>query len=165
MNRTRGIALLPVLGVIVLLAFVTAAALQLALASKTAAIREAHKFTQASCLNAARDHLLARLRNFGTDPTTLQFDEWIGASSTPDSLHIRTGHVNGAATPTVTVVGASLIAGQKQSVRDVSNMIVPGATLGSKFYKVVVACTDPVAGRVNPDAGEMELEFTIRYGL
>ena len=54
-------------------------------------------------------------------------------------------------------VSASKVGGAKSGNRDLSNTIAP-PTLGGKPYQVVVACSDPVAG-------DLELEFSFRYGL
>jgi hypothetical protein len=55
-------------------------------------------------------------------------------------------------------VPSQLMGNSSARNRDISNVIVPGSTLGGRAYRVVVACTDPLAG-------DMELEFTFKYGL
>ena len=58
----------------------------------------------------------------------------------------------------VQALPAQLVGNSGAKNRDMSNIIGPGPTLGGRSYRVVVACTDP-------RAGDMELEFTFKYGL
>ena len=77
--------------------------------------------------------------------------------------HVRTlagGQPTGsvAVVTSVQAVPSQLVGNSNARNRDISNVIVPGATLGGRAYRVVVACSDPLAG-------DMELEFTFKYGL
>jgi type II secretory pathway pseudopilin PulG len=172
MRKHRGSALLAALIVIGVLALVTVATLRLASISKAQAVRDARQLSKASCVDASRQYLLSRLQVLGGSPLTeLTFDRAIQLDSAitdpANQLHIYTGHVRpidaDAGVPTVpyavvkTVrgVAASQVTSPKGS-RDLSNVIA-WSSLG-KNYHVIVACTDPVAG-------DMELEFSFRYGL
>lgn len=165
MRKHRGSALLAALIVIGVLSLVTVATLRLASISKTQAVRDARLLSQASCVDAARQYLLSRLRILGGAPLTeLTFDKAVQLDS--GVRHIYTGHVrppgtdepfSGAAViKTVRGVLSSQVSPSQQGSRDLSNVIA-WASLG-KNYHVIVACADPVAG-------DMELEFTFRYGL
>ena len=59
---------------------------------------------------------------------------------------------------TVQALPPQLVGNASAKTRDISNVVVPSPTLGGRSYRVVVACTDPMAG-------DMELEFTFKYGL
>ncbi len=162
MRNDRGSALLAALIVIGVLALVTVATLRLASISKEQAVRDARQLSQASCVDAARQYLIGRLQLLsGTPLTELTFDKAIKLDS--GDRHIYTGHVdpqpldaNGQPIiKTVRGVATSQVS-QSRSNRDLSNVIA-WSSLG-KSYHVIVACKDPLAG-------EMELEFSFRYGL
>lgn len=152
----RGSALLAALTIIGVLALITVATLQLAQISKVSAVRDQRRLSQTACVEAARQHVLGRLRTFNLDPTTIQLDNAVQVDT--GTRNLRTGHLGGAAVTSVKALPPSLVGGSSARNRDLSNVIVPSPTFGGRYYRVVVACTDPAAG-------EMELEFTFKYGL
>jgi type II secretory pathway pseudopilin PulG len=162
----RGSALIAGLIVVGVLAMVLVATLTIASASKNDSVRDARNLSQTSCVEAGRQYILGRLRVFGLDPTTIQLDQAVQVES--GSRRLYTGHVRtqagGQPTGSVAVVTSvqavpsQLVGNSSARNRDISNVIVPGATLGGRAYRVVVACSDPLAG-------DMELEFTFKYGL
>ncbi|HUJ25369.1 MAG TPA: hypothetical protein VLW85_05090 [Myxococcales bacterium] len=168
----RGSALLAALIVIAVLALVTVATFRLSASSKVQSARDARKLSQTACAETARQYILGRLRVFGLDPTTLTLDQTIPVES--GSRRIFTNHARpvaydsngipqpqGAALPAITTVQAlpaQLVGNAGAKNRDISNVVVPSPTLGGRSYRVVVTCTDPVAG-------DLELEFTFKYGL
>ena len=156
MRKHRGSAILAALIVVGVLAVVTVATLTLANISKGDSARDSRKIGQAACVDAARQYVLGRLRVFGLDPTTIQLDQTIAVDS--GNRKLRTGHINGPVLTTVEALPSSLIGNANARNRDISNVIVPGPTLGGRAYRVVVACSDPLAG-------DLELEFTFKYGL
>ncbi len=165
-SKPRGSALLAALIVIGVIATVTAATLMLANISKGDSARDARKLSNASCVDAGRQYILGRLRVFGLDPTTITLDQAIQVDT--GTRHVYTGHVRPvvggqpqgsyAVVTSVQAVPSQLMGNSSAKNRDISNVIVPGSTLGGRAYRVVVACTDPLAG-------DMELEFTFKYGL
>jgi hypothetical protein len=158
-KKHRGSALIAALIIIGVLAVVTVATLQLANISKQASAADSRRLSQTSCVEAARQYLLSRLRLFGLDPATLVLDKSIPMEA--GNRVLRTAHINTVnTTPVVTSVVAlpsNLVANTTPKSRDISNLIAP-PTLGGKAYRVVVACSDPLAGN-------MEMEFTFKYGL
>jgi Tfp pilus assembly protein PilX len=158
MFRTpRGSALLAALIIIGVVALVTVATLQIASVSKDMAARDSRVLSQTSCVEAARQYVLGRLRVFGVEPTSIVLDKSIAVDT--GTRKLRTGHINDTATiNAIAAVPPQLVGSAAAKTRDISNMIVPSATLGGRTYRVVVACTDPLAG-------DMELEFTFKYGL
>ena len=165
-QKPRGSAILAALIVIGVLAVVTAVTLAIASISKGNSARDARSLSQASCVEAGRQYILGRLRVFGLDPTSIQLDQAIQVET--GTRHVYTGHVrpqaggvpqgNYAVVTSVQAVPSQLMGNSSARNRDISNVIVPGSTLGGRAYRVVVACTDPLAG-------DMELEFTFKYGL
>lgn len=168
----RGSALLAALIVIGVLALVTVATYRLAGISRQQAARDSHTLSGSSCAETARQYLLGRLRVFGLDPTTLTLDKTIVVEGS-DTRRIFTGHarptragLDGMMRPvgsvavvnTVQALPNQLVGNAGARNRDISNVIVPSPTLGGRNYRVVVSCTDPTAG-------DMELEFTFKYGL
>jgi type II secretory pathway pseudopilin PulG len=167
-RRHRGSALLAALIVIGVLALITVATMELASISKKQSAKDARTLSQTSCVEASRQYLLGRLRVFGLDPTTIVLNQALQVET--GTRNLRTGHVRdqdggvwvgdpaAAAVTSVTAVPPNLVGNSSARNRDISNVIVPGATLGGRSYRAVVACTDPLAG-------DMELEFTFKYGL
>jgi len=167
MRPQRGSALLAALIIIGVLALVTVATLRLATISKGQSAKDARALSQAACIDAARQYLIGRLRLLSKFPLTeLTFDQAIPVEN--GTRHIYSGHVrqqagDGTFSGTLPViksvrgVSAAKVGGAKSGNRDLSNTIAP-PTLGGKPYQVVVACSDPVAG-------DLELEFSFRYGL
>jgi Tfp pilus assembly protein PilX len=151
----RGSALIAALIVIGVLALVTVATLQLAGISKQSSASDSRRLSQASCVEAARQYLLGRLRIFGQEPTQITLNQTIAVESGTRSM--RTGHINGPVVTSVISLPSTLVSNSSPRLRDVSNVIA-APTLGAKFYRVVVACSDPLAG-------DLELEFTFKYGL
>ena len=152
------LAALIVIGVISL---VTVATLQLANISKQQAAIDARSLSQVACVDAARQYLLSRLRLFGAPATSIVLNQaiqigtgTIGLSGNAPVKQIRTGHVNGPAITSVTAVRAGFLSTTKAVER--SNVLgSPG--IGGVGYTAVVTCTDP-------QAKDMELEFTFQFG-
>jgi len=167
MRPHRGSALLAALIVIGVLALVTIATLRLANISKGQSAKDARALGQSACVDAARQYLISRLQLLSKKPITeLTFSQTIDTENGTRTLysgHVRSQNGFGRFSGTlpviksVTNVDSSKVGGAKAGNRDLSN-IVASPTLGSKPYQVIVACSDPVAG-------DVELEFTFRYGL
>jgi len=155
-RKPRGSALLAALIVIGVLALVTVATLQLAGISKQQSAKDSRTLSQTACVEAARQYVLGRLRVFGLDPTTITLNQTIQVDS--GGRQLRTGHINGPVVTSIQAMPPQLVGASSARTRDISNMIVASPTLGGRAYRVVVACTDPLAG-------DMELEFTFKYGL
>jgi len=165
--KPRGSALLAAMIVIGVLALVTAVTLTVASISKGNSARDARTLSQTSCVEAGRQYLLSRLRLFGLDPTSITLDQALQVET--GTRHVYTGHVRPvvggkpqgtyAVVTSVQAVPPGLLGGAGNTSADMSNRIgTGGAGLGGRSYRVVVACTDPLAG-------DMELEFTFKYGL
>jgi hypothetical protein len=159
-KQPRGGAMLAALIVIGVISLVTVATLQLANISKQQAAKDARSLSQVACVEAARQYLLSRLRLFGAPATSITLDQSVVVDN--GTKRMITGHVRppGVTTdqPAITSVlplRGSFVGGTKVGER--SNVVGPGIGLGGSAYRAVVACTDP-------QAGDMELEFTFQFG-
>ena len=162
----RGSATLAAMVLIGVLAVATVAALAVASLSKGDSARDARALSQTSCVEAGRQYILGRLRVFGLDPTSIQLDQAVQVET--GLRRVFSGHIRPVAggkpqgsvavVNSVQAVPAQLVGNSSARNRDMSNVIVSGATLGGRAYRAVVSCTDPIAG-------DMELEFTFKYGL
>lgn len=155
-NNQRGSALIAALIIIGVLALVTVATLQLANISKQSSANDARRLSQTSCVEAARQYVLSRLRLVGQPPTSITLDKTVSLES--GDRKMRTGHIgNTAIVQSVMAVPSSMVSNNNAKSRDISN-IIGTPTTGGSAYRVVVACSDPLAG-------DMEMEFTFKYGL
>jgi hypothetical protein len=164
MRSHRGSALLAALIVVGVLSLVTVATLRLAAISKANSVRDARLLSQTSCVDAARQYLLSRLTLTGPGLVTqITFNQAVQLDT--GNRQIYTGHIRDRG-PDGKFTGAPVIKSARgviasqvtaaKGAREMSNTI-GGNTMGNN-YQVIVACADPVAG-------DMELEFTFRYGL
>jgi len=160
MRKPRGGAMLAALIVIGVLSLVTVATMQLANISKQQASKDSRNLSQVACVEAARQYLLSRLRLFGAPATAITLDQSITLDN--GKKRLLTGHVRprGVKTdpPVITSVlplRGSYVGGMKAGER--TNVVGAGIGLGGSAYRAVVACTDP-------QAGDMELEFTFQFG-
>jgi len=168
-GKPRGGALLASLIIIGVISLLTVATLQLANISKQQASKDARSLSQMSCVEAARQYVVGRLRLFGAPATSITLDQAvqvgtgtaIGLSGNLPRKQMVTGHIRPkgqTAPPTITSVEmlkSSAIGSAKAGER--SNVVGTGVGLGGNAYRAVVACTDP-------QAGDMELEFTFQFG-
>ena len=167
MRPHRGSVLIAALVIIGVLALVTVATLRLADISKGQSAKDARKLGQAACVDAARPYLISRLNVFNI-ATSINFDRVI--STEAGDRHIYSGHVRGrdgtgkftgpviTAQPRAVFGGVSSGGGGSGRSQEITNALRgSGAGVGST-YQVVVACSDPLAG-------DMELEFSLKFGL
>jgi hypothetical protein len=156
--------LIPALIVIAILALVTVATMRLANISKGQSARDARALAQAACIDAARQYLISRTALLAPN-VAVQFDQVIATES--GDRHIYSGHVrplgsDGKPSGNVTLsavqaVASSAVGGSRSGKRDMSNVVGP-VSLGARPYMVVVGCTDPMGN-------DMELEFSLKFGL
>jgi type II secretory pathway pseudopilin PulG len=166
-RKPRGGAMLASLIVIGVISLMTVATMQLANISKQQASKDARSLSQMACVEAGRQYVLGRLRLFGAPATSITLNQAIqigtgtvGLSGNAPSKQMITGHIRASPkdVPTITSVQAlpsGYVSGQNAMER--SNVVGAGGRLGGA-YRAVVACTDP-------QAGDMELEFTFQYGM
>jgi hypothetical protein len=165
MRPHRGSVLIAALVVIGILALVTVATLRLADISKGQSARDARKLGQAACVDAARQYLISRLNVFNI-ASSITFDQVI--STEAGDRHIYSGHVRGQDAagkftgPVITSQPRAVFGGVSGgasggSLDEANTFRRVSGRLGSS-YQVVVACSDPLAG-------DMELEFTLQFGL
>ena len=110
-----------------------------------------------ACAEAARKHLLSRLRLFNVPVRSIVLDTQIPTGD-GQSMQIMTGHYGDTtAQPTIVELSAATVVGTNSAPDDEAN-VSRGQTTGGQFYGAVVKCRD-AAGR------EAELEFAFRYGF
>jgi hypothetical protein len=115
-----------------------------------------------ACADAARRHLLSRLRLFRATTSLQILDTKLIDDPDPKARsQLRTGHYGGTeAEPTVVSVSPALMGAANRQARDIANVAASGGgTLGGQYYRVIVKCQEATSGR------ESEVEFLFRYGL
>lgn len=165
MRPHRGSVLIAALVIIGVLALVTVATLRLADISKGQSARDARKLGQAACVDAARQYLISRLNVFNI-ASTIRFDQVI--STEAGDRHIYSGHVRGQDAlgkftgPVITAAPRAVYGGVSGGASggngDITNTLRGANGKVGTTYQVVVACSDPLAG-------DMELEFSLQFGL
>lgn len=124
-----------------------------------------------ACAETARQHLLARFRSIGAQPTQIVLScpdtktnpdsECIrlkDATATANQSILHTGHYGDAKAEVTGVTGVTGgIGAASGGARDLSNSLAAGATLGGQYYRVVVTCTS--RGRAS------EVEMLVRFGI
>jgi hypothetical protein len=117
-----------------------------------------------ACADAARRHLLSRLKLFRATTELQILDTTLIDDPDPSArTRIMTGHYNDTKSDTAqaTVVGVDpvLMGASSRQVRDIANTVpATGGFMGGQYYRVVVKCKE-TSGR------ESEVEFLFRYGL
>ncbi|QRN94842.1 hypothetical protein JRI60_37910 [Archangium violaceum] len=118
-----------------------------------------------ACADAARRHLLSRLKLFRATSELQILDTKLIDDPDPNArTRIMTGHYSASKTDTTaqaTVVGVDpvLMGASGRQVRDIANTVpASGGFMGGQYYRVVVKCKE-TSGR------ESEVEFLFRYGL
>ncbi|HEY6910617.1 MAG TPA: hypothetical protein VI356_14665 [Myxococcales bacterium] len=165
MRPHRGSVLIAALVVIAVLALVTVATLRLADISKGQSAKDARKLGQAACIDAARQYLISRLNVFNM-ASSVTFDQVI--STEAGDRHIYSGHVRGQDAmgkftgPVITSqprpVYTGVSGGASSDNLDITNTLRASSGRVGTAYQVIVACSDPLAG-------DMELEFSLQFGL
>ena len=161
--KPRGGAMLAAIIVIGVISLVTVATLQLAQISKQQASKDSRSLSQVACVEAARQYMLSRLRLFGAPATAITLDQSIlldngnkrMVTNHVRPLDVQKAKVDKPVIKSVLPLRGSYIGGAKAGER--SNVVGTGVGLGGGAYRAVVACTDP-------QAGDMELEFTFQFG-
>jgi hypothetical protein len=114
-----------------------------------------------ACADAARRHMLSRLKLFrASGDFKLLSTKLIDSPEPAERSKLTTGHYGEKdPMPTVVAVDPVLMGAATRQVRDISNAAPSGGgTLGGQYFSVVVKCQE-YSGR------ESEVEFLFRYGL
>jgi hypothetical protein len=117
-----------------------------------------------ACADAARRHLLSRLKLMSSPMLRTFQAELIDDPNKNARSEMRTGHYGEPAPRpeednSVAIVDARLMGEGGEQARDIANIAPRDATLGGKYYRVVVKCREKASER------ESEVEFLFRYGL
>jgi hypothetical protein len=116
-----------------------------------------------ACADAARRHLLSRLRLFrATNELQILDTKLIDDPDPSARTRMMTGHYNDAlsdiAEATVVGVDPVFMGASGRQVREIANTLPTSGFMGGQYYRVVVKCKE-TSGR------ESEVEFLFRYGL
>ncbi len=159
----RGNALLMTLIAISVLMLLVGGAIQFTNYNREATAEKLRGDRVSACADAARRHLLSRLKLMSS-PLLRTFRAELIDDPNPSARSVmKTGHYDELpADPDslVAVVDARLMGEGGEQARDIANIAPSGdGTLGGKYYRVVVKCQEKPSGR------ESEVEFLFRYGL
>ncbi|MBF5042815.1 hypothetical protein FGE12_10460 [Aggregicoccus sp. 17bor-14] len=154
----RGSALLLTLVALAVLGVLVVGAIQFTGTNRMAAVSKMRGDRVSACAETARRYLLAKLRLYNLDPTSLRLEQTLMDDAVASRRSVMTtthyGDPNGQAT--VVAVSASSVSSSRGQARDLANRLVP-PTMGGAYYRVVVMCKE--------EGRSSELEFLFRYGL
>ncbi|HYO74806.1 MAG TPA: hypothetical protein VEU33_52920 [Archangium sp.] len=156
----RGNALMLTLIAISVLMVLVGGAIQFTNLNREATAEKLRGERVGACADAARRHLLSRLRLFrATSELQILDTKLIDHEDPNERSRMMTGHYGSEAQSTVVAVNAVAMGEATKQARDIANTVTDSnGTLGGKYYRVVVKCQES-AGR------ESEVEFLFRYGL
>lgn len=157
----RGNALMMTLIAISVLTLLVCGAIQFTNYNREATAEKLRGDRVSACADAARRHLLSRLKLLN-NPSLKFFKAELIDDPDPEARSVmKTGHYDPQpmVDNSVAVVSARLMGEGDNQARDIANIAPSGdGTLGGKYYRVVVKCQE-ASGR------ESEVEFLFRYGL
>ena len=156
----RGNALMLTLIAIAVLMVLVGGAIQFTNYNREATTEKLRGDRVSACADAARRHLLSRLKLFRATSELQILDTTLIDDPDPSARsQMMTGHYGGEAENTVVSVSAASMGAATKQARDIANTVTDsGGTLGGKYYRVVVKCHE------NSNR-ESEVEFLFRYGL
>ncbi|HEX5753456.1 MAG TPA: hypothetical protein VFZ09_45085 [Archangium sp.] len=157
----RGNALMLTLIAIAVLMVLVGGAIQFTNYNREATVEKLRGDKVGACADAARRHLLSRLKLFRATTELQVLDTRLIDDPDPSARSkMKTGHYGSDdAVNTVVAVNAVAMGEATKQARDIANTVTDsGGTLGGKYYRVVVKCQES-GGR------ESEVEFLFRYGL
>jgi DNA-binding transcriptional regulator of glucitol operon len=156
----RGNALMLTLIAIAVLMVLVGGAIQFTNYNREATAEKLRGDRVGACADAARRHLLSRLKLFRATSDLQILDTTLIDDPDPEARSkMMTGHYGSPAQSTVVSVNALAMGEATKQARDIANTVSDSnGTLGGKYYRVVVKCRER-AGR------ESEVEFLFRYGL
>jgi hypothetical protein len=156
----RGNALMLTLIAISVLMVLVGGAIQFTNYNREATAEKLRGDRVGACADAARRHLLSRLKLFRATSELQILDTTLIDDPDPSARsRMMTGHYGSEAESTVVSVNAVAMGEATKQARDIANTVTDSnGTLGGKYYRVVVKCHES-AGR------ESEVEFLFRYGL
>ncbi len=156
----RGNALMVTLIAVAVLMMLVGGAIQFTHYNREASAEKLRGDQVGACADAARRHLLSRLKLFQATSELQILDTKLIDDPDPNARsRMVTGHYGTGAEATVVAVNSVLMGEATRQARDVANTVTDSnGTLGGKYYRVVVKCQER-GGR------ESEVEFLFRYGL
>ncbi len=158
----RGNALMVTLIAVAVLMVLVVGAIQFTNYNREATAEKLRGDRISACADAARRHLLSRLRLFRMGGELTLETELIDDPDPSSRSTMITGHYgNPTAEPTVVEVSSKAMGAAARQARDISNAAVSSGALGGQYYRVVVKCQEP--GAAGGTGRESEVEFLFRY--
>jgi len=165
-SNVRGMALVMAMIVVVLITMLVAGAISFTGTERGAADLQARSDQMSSCMQAARNLFVSRMRTIpATSVELVNFDETL----TVDEAGVRessvaTRHFTGA--PTNPAVELRAINDATNTVQDSTVNVEsidqkPGNPQNTKFYAITAVCRETN----DPGSPEREIEFLVRVGL
>ncbi|HYO59487.1 hypothetical protein [Archangium sp.] len=156
----RGNALLMTLVAMGVLMLLVGGAIQFTNYNREATSEKLRGDRVSACADAARRHMLSRLKLFSASTAFQLLDTKLIDDPDPQARsRLVTGHYGTQAQATVVSVNPVQMGASDRQVRDIANTApAGGGFLGGQYYRVVVKCQES-SGR------ESEVEFLFRYGL
>lgn len=118
-----------------------------------------------ACAEAGRQLLLSQFRSIGIAPTSLQALN-VSLDGTAGRTRAVGGHVDtNVQVQQVSVLPTATFGVQRNSVRDLSNIVTGAGQLGGTPYRIVVHCQDGGTAGDQTSGRQLEVEFGLRFGL
>jgi Tfp pilus assembly protein PilX len=166
-SNPRGMALVMAMIVVVLITMLVAGAISFTGTERGAAQLQERGDHMSSCMQAARNLFLSRMRTLSpVSVTQVAFDEVLtrdenGNPETRVATRHFTGTPTNPAVATITAVtdATSTVESSDTNVFGIDNN--PGLKQGTKFYAITAVCRETN----DPGSPEREIEFLVRVGL
>jgi Tfp pilus assembly protein PilX len=161
-SNPRGMALVMAMIVVVLITMLVAGAISFTGTERGAAQIQAQEDQMSSCMQAARNLFLSRMRMIpATNVKNVSFDEHLSTDENGVPVgNVATRHFNGTPAVLTAVTDATnTVQDANVNVEDISNK--PGVSQSTKFYAITAVCKETN----DPGSPEREIEFLVRVGL
>ena len=140
----RGNALMITLIALAVLMMLVGGAIQFTNYNREATAEKLRGDRVSACAEAARRHMLSRLKLFrASGDFKLLETKLIDSPEPSERSSMMTGHYGEGAQPTVVAVDPVLMGAAGRQVRDIANAAPGGGgTLGGQYFRVVVKCQE-----------------------
>ena len=165
-SNSRGMALVMAMIVVVLITMLVAGAISFTGTERGAADLQARSDQMSSCMQAARNMFVSRMRTIpATSVELVNFDETLTIDETGQrESSVATRHFTGApSNPAVELKAindaTSTVEGSSVNIESIDQK--PGNAQSTKFYAITAVCRETN----DPGSPEREIEFLVRVGL
>jgi xanthine/uracil permease len=167
-NSQRGSALITAIVVLLVVTVIGIGIIRFSARELAGASATAHEQALVACAEAARQQLMSQFHAIGFNPASLTaLNVPLGTSTGVAQARAMGGHydasmsnVSNVVLSQVTLLPAAAF-GPTRSVRDITNIVVPGGGGVGQPLKVVVHCQEGTIG----GGRQLEVELGVRFGL